>query len=146
MFDPSPPEGGEGRGEGVAARRKPVSCRAEVSGAPVAAVKGKDALSPIGLPGLGEEDEGRSVGRLKAEGQVEQVEYAFELPVQLAGKVKLVADLNYWGFSQAFPDHLLGPDAPKARIVKMASTAATVQVSRPDRRRLASSTRPERAQ
>ncbi|HSB80773.1 MAG TPA: cytochrome c family protein [Candidatus Methylomirabilis sp.] len=59
------------------------------------------------------------------------VEYTFELPVHLAGKVKLVADLNYWGFSQAFLDHLLGPDAPKARIIKMASAAATVMVGRP---------------
>ena len=67
--------------------------------------------------------------RLEPKGS-KDVEYVFGLPERVAGKVELVADLNYWGFSQAFLDHLMGQEAPRARIIKMTSAAATVAVRR----------------
>lgn len=57
------------------------------------------------------------------------VTYTFELPKGAVGPFKLVADLNYWGFSQFLLDHLLGKDAPKAHVTLMATTTATVKVA-----------------
>lgn len=56
------------------------------------------------------------------------VEFQFYLPPKFAGRVRLVADLNYWSFSQAFLDHLMGKDAPRARITKMTDAQATALV------------------
>jgi hypothetical protein len=57
------------------------------------------------------------------------VEYTFDLPADVAGRVRLVADLNYWSFSQAFLDHVLGKDAPRTVITRMASASVAVRVN-----------------
>jgi hypothetical protein len=57
------------------------------------------------------------------------VEYLFKVPKDAVGPLKLVADLNYWSFSQELLDHLMGKDAPKAHITKMAATTATVPLT-----------------
>jgi hypothetical protein len=56
------------------------------------------------------------------------VEYLFELPKNAVGPLKLVAELNYWGFSQELLDHLMGKEAPRAHITRMAQTSTTVQL------------------
>jgi hypothetical protein len=60
-----------------------------------------------------------------------EVTYMFELPKGAVGPLKLVADLNYWSFSQALLDELLDKDAPKAHITQMATTTTTVQLKPP---------------
>jgi hypothetical protein len=70
--------------------------------------------------------------RLEPKGS-RDVDYVFTLPATLSGRIQLVADLNYWSFSQAFLDHLMGKDAPRTRIIKMAGAAATVEIRRPRR-------------
>lgn len=60
------------------------------------------------------------------------VNFQFDVPPSYAGRVRLVAELNYWSFSQAFLDHLMGKDAPRARITKMASAEATARVVQVD--------------
>lgn len=60
----------------------------------------------------------------------EDVTYEFDLPKDVVGPLKLVADLNYWSFSQALLDHLLGKNAPRAHITLM--TSATAQVGLAD--------------
>ena len=57
------------------------------------------------------------------------VEYTFDLPADVTGQVRLVADLNYWSFSQAFLDHVLGKDAPRTVITRMASASVAVRVN-----------------
>jgi hypothetical protein len=57
------------------------------------------------------------------------VEYTFDLPAEVTGPVQLVADLNYWSFSQAFLDHVLGKDAPRTVITRMASASVAVRAN-----------------
>ena len=64
-------------------------------------------------------------------GGYQEVTYQFELPEAVTGPVKLVADLNYWSFSQALLDELMGKGAPRARVIRMAT--ATLQLSSPPR-------------
>lgn len=59
----------------------------------------------------------------------EDVTYEFDLPKDVVGPLKVVADLNYWSFSQALLDHLLGKDAPRAHITRMTSATAQVQLA-----------------
>jgi hypothetical protein len=56
------------------------------------------------------------------------VEYNFEIPAGTEGPIRLAADLNYWSFSQELLDHLLGKDAPRAVITRMAEAETTVSV------------------
>ncbi|MFL6711372.1 MAG: multiheme c-type cytochrome [Sulfurifustis sp.] len=56
------------------------------------------------------------------------VEYLFSLPENVTGKLRVIADVNYWGFSQEFLDHLMGKDAPKAQIVQMTTANTTLAV------------------
>lgn len=56
------------------------------------------------------------------------VNYVFDLPKNVAGPVKVVADLNYWSFSEALLKELMGAKAPKAHITLMATTSTTVPV------------------
>ena len=58
----------------------------------------------------------------------QDVTYEFDLPKGVVGPVKLVADLNYWSFSQALLDQLMGKNAPRARIVRMATATTAVQL------------------
>jgi hypothetical protein len=59
----------------------------------------------------------------------EDVTYTLDLPKDVAGPVKLVADLNYWSFSQALLNALMGKDAPKAKVILMTTATATMQVA-----------------
>lgn len=52
--------------------------------------------------------------------------YTFEMPRGATGPLTLIADLNYWSFSQALLDELMGKDAPRAHITRMASATAVV--------------------
>jgi hypothetical protein len=56
------------------------------------------------------------------------VEYTVRLPREATGSVRLVADLNYWSFSQALLDELMGSQAPRALVVRMATATATIPV------------------
>jgi hypothetical protein len=58
-----------------------------------------------------------------------EVTYAFETTPDVVGPVRLVADLNYWSFSQALLDELLGKDAPRTEVTRMASATASVPLS-----------------
>lgn len=55
--------------------------------------------------------------------------YLFDVPKGAVGPLKLVADLNYWSFSQALLDHLLGKNAPRAHITLMTTATATVKLA-----------------
>jgi len=59
----------------------------------------------------------------------QDVTYEFDLPKDVVGPVKLVADLNYWSFSQALLDSLMGKEAPRAHITHMLTTTAQVDLS-----------------
>jgi hypothetical protein len=59
----------------------------------------------------------------------QDVTYEFDLPKDVVGPLKLVANLNYWSFSQALLDHLLGKNAPRAHITLMTSATAQVQLT-----------------
>jgi hypothetical protein len=59
-----------------------------------------------------------------------EVEYQVRLPAQSAGRVQIVADLNYWSFSQALLDELMGKAAPRTRIVRMTSGTATIHIAK----------------
>lgn len=60
-------------------------------------------------------------------------QYLVELPPDVRGPVQLVAELNYWSFSQALLDHLMGKDAPQTVITQMATATrvAAVQAAVP---------------
>jgi hypothetical protein len=58
------------------------------------------------------------------------VTYMFEVPKGAVGPLRLVADLNYWSFSQALLDDLLGQDAPRAHFTLMATAVTSVQLKR----------------
>ena len=62
-------------------------------------------------------------------GGYQEVTYQFDLPGAVVGPVRLVADLNYWSFSQALLDELMGRNAPRARIIRMVTT--TLQLASP---------------
>ena len=57
-----------------------------------------------------------------------EVTYMFELPKGAVGPLRLVADLNYWSFSQALLEHLLGKNAPRTHVTRMATAAASVRL------------------
>jgi hypothetical protein len=57
------------------------------------------------------------------------VTYMFDLPKNVIGPVKIVAELNYWGFSQALLEELMGKNAPAAHISLMTTSTATVPVT-----------------
>ena len=59
---------------------------------------------------------------------VGEVTYMFDVPKGAVGPLRLVADLNYWSFSQVLLDHLMGKNAPRAHITKMATAATSVQL------------------
>ena len=59
-----------------------------------------------------------------------EVTYMIDLPKNVTGPLKLVADLNYWGFSQALLDALMGKNAPRAHVTHMTTATATVQVGK----------------
>jgi len=58
-----------------------------------------------------------------------EVTYMIDLPKGVSGPLKLVADLNYWSFSQALLDSLMGKNAPRAHVTHMTTATATVGVS-----------------
>jgi hypothetical protein len=58
-----------------------------------------------------------------------EVTYMFDLPKGVTGPVKLIAELNYWSFSQALLDRLLGKDAPRAHVTRVATAMTTVQLT-----------------
>jgi hypothetical protein len=58
------------------------------------------------------------------------VQYGVALPTTLQGRVRLVADLNYWSFSPALLHHLMGDDAPPAHITLMARAQIDAPVNR----------------
>jgi hypothetical protein len=60
-----------------------------------------------------------------------EVTYTFDVPKSAVGPLRLVADLNYWSFSQALLIDLLGKDAPKTHITQMATAATSVQLKAP---------------
>jgi hypothetical protein len=64
----------------------------------------------------------------------EDVTYEVDLPKDAVGPFKLVADLNYWSFSQALLDHLMGKNAPRAHITEMATASAKVELAGTDSR------------
>jgi cytochrome c554/c'-like protein len=57
------------------------------------------------------------------------VTYMFDLPKGVAGPVKVVAELNYWSFSQALLNELMGAKAPKAHVTHMTTATVTVPVA-----------------
>ena len=59
----------------------------------------------------------------------QDVTYTLDLPKDVTGPVKLVADLNYWSFSQALLNALMGKQAPKAKVIRMTTAVATMQVT-----------------
>jgi hypothetical protein len=59
----------------------------------------------------------------------EDVTYTLDLPKNVAGPLKLIADLNYWSFSQALLDTLLGKDAPQAKVIHMTTAEASLKVT-----------------
>jgi hypothetical protein len=58
----------------------------------------------------------------------EEVTYMFDVPKTAVGPLRLIADLNYWSFSQALLDELLGKDAPRAHLTQMATAMTSVRV------------------
>jgi hypothetical protein len=67
--------------------------------------------------------------RIEPRGYGEET-YMFEVPKSAVGPLRLVADLNYWSFSQALLDDLLGKDAPRAHFTLMATAMKSVRVKR----------------
>lgn len=65
--------------------------------------------------------------RLEPSGSRE-VEYMVKLPKEVSGPVTLRADLNYWSFSQALLDQLMGEQAPRAHITEMASASISASL------------------
>jgi hypothetical protein len=60
----------------------------------------------------------------------QDVTYRFDVPTGTRGPLKLVVDLNYWSFSQALLDSLIGKKAPRARVIRMVTAATTLQLER----------------
>lgn len=58
----------------------------------------------------------------------QEATYLFDVPPGAVGPLKLVADLNYWSFSQALLDELMGKDAPRTHITRMATATASAQL------------------
>ncbi len=58
-----------------------------------------------------------------------EVTYVFDVPKGVVGPLRLVADLNYWSFSQALLDELMGKDAPQTHITRMTTAAASVPLA-----------------
>jgi cytochrome c554/c'-like protein len=59
----------------------------------------------------------------------EDVTYLVNVPAGAVGPLQIVADLNYWSFSQALLNELLGEKAPKTHITRMGSAVASVQLA-----------------
>jgi len=64
--------------------------------------------------------------RIPAKGY-DDTEFSFPVPVDLRGKLHIAAELNYWSFPQGFLDHLMGKDAPKVPIAKLARAAVQIE-------------------
>lgn len=58
-----------------------------------------------------------------------EVEYEVPIPADARGPLKLEANLNYWPFSQAVVDLLLGPGTMPVEIVQISQDTETVEVS-----------------
>jgi hypothetical protein len=57
-----------------------------------------------------------------------EVTYMFDVPKGAVTPLRLVADLNYWSFPQALFDELLGKQAPRAQITRMAEAVTSVHL------------------
>ena len=57
-----------------------------------------------------------------------EVTYMFEVPKDAVGPLRLVADLNYWSFSQALLDELLGKNALRTHLTRMATAVTSAQL------------------
>jgi hypothetical protein len=57
-----------------------------------------------------------------------EVTYMFDVPKGAVGPLRLVADLNYWSFSQALLDELLGKNALRTHLTRMATAVTSVQL------------------
>jgi hypothetical protein len=57
-----------------------------------------------------------------------EVTYMFEVPKGAVGPLRLITNLNYWSFSQALLEHLLGKNAPRTHVTRMATAATSVQL------------------
>jgi hypothetical protein len=68
--------------------------------------------------------------RIEPRGYREET-FIFDVPGDAVGPLKVIADLNYWSFSQELLNHLLGEKAPKAHITRMATATASVQLKAP---------------
>jgi hypothetical protein len=55
--------------------------------------------------------------------------YRFTVPADAEGPFTVTADLNYWSFPQYLVDKLLGDQAPRSPVIKMASAEKTVAVN-----------------
>jgi hypothetical protein len=64
--------------------------------------------------------------RIPAKGY-DDTEFSFPVPGDLHGKLHIAAELNYWSFPQGFLDHLMGKDAPKVPIAKMARASVRIE-------------------
>jgi hypothetical protein len=60
----------------------------------------------------------------------EEMSFSFDVPRNAVGPLRVIAELKYWGFSQALLDHLLGAEAPQAHITLMAAETATLALDR----------------
>lgn len=58
------------------------------------------------------------------------VDFSFEVPRGTVGPLRVIAELKYWGFSQALLDHLMGAAAPKAHITLMAAETVSLPLER----------------
>lgn len=56
------------------------------------------------------------------------IDYSFPVPKYARGPIRLEVDLNYWSFSQALVDRLLGEDAPTVPIIQMESETQQIAV------------------
>ena len=59
-----------------------------------------------------------------------EVEFTFDVPADIEGPLTLLADLNYWSFSQHFVDQLLGKNKLQVPIETIAKTEAKVTASK----------------
>jgi hypothetical protein len=67
--------------------------------------------------------------RLPPKGWADLV-YRFRVPAKAKGPLRLTAELNYWSFSQQLVDILLGEQAPRVPIIKMASAQSRLRLPR----------------
>jgi hypothetical protein len=56
-------------------------------------------------------------------------EFSFLVPVDATGPLTLIAELNYWPFSQKLADYLLGKDQMQVEITRMAKVTQSVPLA-----------------